>query len=149
MRATSFLSSFIPSIQSCGTMTKELFRCNFFLDFNHALLFANLTIISWCVRFFQHKIFVYIHNLYNFFHFSVYLTFSCILFALTYGHYNFVTFQCGDRFFTSESDVHRRQIMASKNGPRAEMVTRYCVITLNSNKVEILLYKPWRSNGIS
>ena len=148
MRATSFLSSLIPFIQSCRTMMKELFRFNFFSDFNHALLFANLTLISWGVRFFLHKIFVHIQNFYNFFHFSVYLTFSSILFALTYSHYNFVTFQWGDRFLTSESDVHRRQIMTSKNGPRAETVTGYCVITLNSYNSEILLYKPWRSNGI-
>ena len=31
-------------------------------------------------------------------------------------------FQCGDRLWTSESDVCRRQILTSKDGPRAERV---------------------------
>ena len=35
----------------------------------------------------------------------------------------FLFFQCGDRLYTSESDVCRRQILTYKNGPRAEKVT--------------------------
>ena len=31
-------------------------------------------------------------------------------------------FQCGDRFYTSESDVYRRQILTYKDGPRTEGV---------------------------
>ena len=31
-------------------------------------------------------------------------------------------FQCGDRLYTSESDVYRRQILTYKDGPRAERV---------------------------
>ena len=31
-------------------------------------------------------------------------------------------FQCGNRLYTSESDVYRRQIMMFKEGPRAERV---------------------------
>ena len=31
-------------------------------------------------------------------------------------------FQCGDRLYTSESDVHIRQILMYKEGPRAERV---------------------------
>ena len=30
-------------------------------------------------------------------------------------------FQCGDRLYTSESDVCRRQILAYKDGPRTEL----------------------------
>ena len=29
-------------------------------------------------------------------------------------------FQCGDRLYTSESDVNRRQILTYKDGPRTE-----------------------------
>ena len=35
----------------------------------------------------------------------------------------FKFFQCGDRLYTSESDVCRRQILTSKNGPHAGKVT--------------------------
>ena len=34
-------------------------------------------------------------------------------------------FQCGDRIYTSESDVYRRQIMISKDGPCAKRVIHY------------------------
>ena len=34
----------------------------------------------------------------------------------------FYFFQRGDRLYTSESDVYRRQIMTYKDGPRAERV---------------------------
>ena len=34
----------------------------------------------------------------------------------------FQFFQCGDRLYTSESDVYRRQILTSKDGPRTERV---------------------------
>ena len=34
----------------------------------------------------------------------------------------FYFFQCGDRLYTSESDVYRRQILSYKDGPRAERV---------------------------
>ena len=33
-----------------------------------------------------------------------------------------VTFQCGDRLYTSDSDVCRRQILTYKYSPRAERV---------------------------
>ena len=32
----------------------------------------------------------------------------------------FLFIQCGDRLYTSESDVYRRQILTYKDGPRAE-----------------------------
>ena len=31
----------------------------------------------------------------------------------------FLILQCGDRFYTAESDVYRRQILTSKVNPRA------------------------------
>ena len=31
-------------------------------------------------------------------------------------------FQCGDRFYTSDSDVYRRQVLTSKVNPRTEKV---------------------------
>ena len=34
----------------------------------------------------------------------------------------FYFFQCGDRIYTSESDVYRHQILTSKYGPRTERV---------------------------
>ena len=34
----------------------------------------------------------------------------------------FYFFECGDCLNTSDSDVHRRQILTYENGPRAEMV---------------------------
>ena len=34
----------------------------------------------------------------------------------------FLLFQCGDRLYTLETDVHRRQILTYKDGPRAERV---------------------------
>ena len=40
-------------------------------------------------------------------------------------------FQRGDSFYTSESDVCRRQILAYKDGPRAERIERQCIIILN------------------
>ena len=36
----------------------------------------------------------------------------------------FKLLQCGDRLYTSESDVYRRQIMTYKDGPRAERFKR-------------------------
>ena len=39
-----------------------------------------------------------------------------------WGHYKCLFFQCGDRLYASESDVYRRQILTSKDGPRAERV---------------------------
>ena len=38
------------------------------------------------------------------------------------GIINLLLFQCGDRLYTSESDVNRRQILTYKIGPRAERV---------------------------
>ena len=35
---------------------------------------------------------------------------------------SFLFSQCGDRLYKSESDVYRRQILTSKDGPRAEKV---------------------------
>ena len=37
----------------------------------------------------------------------------------------FEFFQCGDRLFTSESDVYRRQILTYKGSPHAERVKTY------------------------
>ena len=34
----------------------------------------------------------------------------------------FYFFQCGDRLYTSESAVYRRQILTRKDGPRTERV---------------------------
>ena len=34
-------------------------------------------------------------------------------------------FQCGDRLYTSESDVYSRQILTYKNGLRAKRVERF------------------------
>ena len=34
----------------------------------------------------------------------------------------FLFFECGDRFYTSESDVYRRKIVTYKDGPRTEWV---------------------------
>ena len=34
----------------------------------------------------------------------------------------FIFFPCGDRLYTSESDVYRRQILTYKDGPRAVRV---------------------------
>ena len=31
-------------------------------------------------------------------------------------------FQCGDRLYTSESDVYRRQILTYEGGPRTEKI---------------------------
>ena len=40
-----------------------------------------------------------------------------------YGHYKlFIFFQCGDRLYTSESDVYRRRILTYKVDPRTERV---------------------------
>ena len=41
-----------------------------------------------------------------------------------YGIINISFFQCGDRLYTSESDVYRRQILTCKDGPRTERVNR-------------------------
>ena len=38
---------------------------------------------------------------------------------------NIYFFQCGDRLYTSESDVYRRQILTYKDGPRTEGVNCY------------------------
>ena len=38
-------------------------------------------------------------------------------------------FQCGDRLYTSESDVYRRQILTYEDGPRAERVKRWDIYT--------------------
>ena len=45
----------------------------------------------------------------------------------------FLILQCGDRLWTSESDVCRRQILTTKVYPRAVRVNP-----------EILVHKPWR-----
>ena len=37
---------------------------------------------------------------------------------------NIVFFQCGDRLYTSESDVYRRQILTYKDDPRAGRVKK-------------------------
>ena len=37
----------------------------------------------------------------------------------------FSFFQCGDRLYTSEFDVYRRQILTYKDGPSAERVEPY------------------------
>ena len=34
----------------------------------------------------------------------------------------FLVFQCGDRLYTSEADVHGRQILLYKDDPRIERV---------------------------
>ena len=39
-----------------------------------------------------------------------------------YGHYKYFFFQCGDRPYTSESAVYRRQILTYEDGPRTERV---------------------------
>ena len=37
-------------------------------------------------------------------------------------------FQCGGRLYTSESDVHRRQILTYKDGPRTERIQIFLVV---------------------
>ena len=51
-------------------------------------------------------------------------------------------FQCGDRLYTSESDVYRRQILTYKDGPRAKRVDvnisdNYFIVTLPFNRQNI------------
>ena len=46
----------------------------------------------------------------------------------------FKFFQCGDRLYTSESDVCRRQILTYKDGPRTERV--------KSEKVLMNIFEP-------
>ena len=43
----------------------------------------------------------------------------------------FLIFQCGDRLYTSESDVYRRQILTYEDGPRTERV-KYITLPLES-----------------
>ena len=47
-------------------------------------------------------------------------SFCVIWISMVYGLYKYFNIlQHGDRFYTSESDVYKRQIMTSKDGPRA------------------------------
>ena len=43
---------------------------------------------------------------------------------------NFNSFSAGIVFYTSESDVYRRQILTYKDGPRAERVEDWVEITM-------------------
>ena len=47
----------------------------------------------------------------------------------------FQLFQCGDRIWKSESDVCRRQILTSKDGPRIERVKQ---LYWRSNNADIM-----------
>ena len=40
----------------------------------------------------------------------------------------FLLFHCGDRLYTSESDVYRRQILTYKDGPCADMVKHMAIL---------------------
>ena len=40
--------------------------------------------------------------------------------SYVYDQYKKILFQCGDRLYTSESDVYSRQILKYKDGPRTE-----------------------------
>ena len=42
----------------------------------------------------------------------------------------FQFFECWERVYASESDVHIRQILTSKDGPRAERVKRVRINTI-------------------
>ena len=46
-------------------------------------------------------------------------------------------FQCGDRFYTSESDVYRRQILTYKDGPCTERLLDVFIIHIHIPKDEI------------
>ena len=51
-------------------------------------------------------------------------------------------FQCGDRLYTSESAVYRRQILTYKDGPRAERVNAQIIslkTTLDYAKILIIM----------
>ena len=49
---------------------------------------------------------------------------------------NILLFQCGDRLWTSESDVYRRQILTFNVGPRTESVQSTSYIeTIRDNYV--------------
>ena len=52
----------------------------------------------------------------------------------------FQLFQCGDRLYTSESDVYRRQILTSKDGPRTERV-KPAVVHVCGETEEVLVKK--------
>ena len=51
----------------------------------------------------------------------------------------FQLFQCGDRLYTSESDVYRRQILTYKDGTRAERVNLSSVALLH-----VLVYSSFK-----
>ena len=47
-------------------------------------------------------------------------------------------FQCGDRLYTSESDVYRRQILTYKDGPRNEGVDTRSQQIVESEKERVM-----------
>ena len=50
-----------------------------------------------------------------------------------YGHYNSFRVGTGEHFYTSESDVHGRQILTSKDGPCTERVKHHQGTIFNDN----------------
>ena len=52
--------------------------------------------------------------------------------------YIFKLFQRGDRLYTSESDVYRRQILTYKDGPRAARVNK--TVNIKTRDVQIMLF---------
>ena len=63
------------------------------------------------------------------------------LFAST-ARINILFFQCGDRLYTTESDVYRRLILTYKDDPRAERVKKEMQEDQKSGKVFFLESTP-------
>ena len=60
----------------------------------------------------------------------------------------FVLLQHGERLFSAESDVYRRQILTTKVGPRAVRVNyRHLLRSFNPYNAKIFLYRPRTRKG--
>ena len=51
----------------------------------------------------------------------------------------FILLQCGDRLWSSESDVYRRQILTTKVDPRALRINRFKNITISHHQFPLIV----------